>query len=204
MHLKALISTLILAASLPLFSQVVPAATEDGLQQWTIGTGFSVFSPDYGGHSRLAGGTLWINDSINKMPSFLHGISIAIEARDLSLSRSSTNPVIRVDTAGGGAIYKWSRYRNFRPYAEFTVGMGNIDYLTVGAAKFHQTRTVTSMGGGCDIRAFRSVWVRADYEYEYWPNFWITKVGSPYGAPLNPQGVTLGVIYHFGHDRRVY
>lgn len=203
MQLKSLITIFLLAASLPLFSQVAPAATEGGLQQWTIGSGFSVFSPDFG-PGRLAGGTLWIEDSLNRLPSFLDGISIAVKARDLSLETSSKEPVLRVDTAGGGAIYKWSRYKNFRPYAEVTVGLGNIDYLTSGTERYHQSRTVTSMGGGCDIRVFRSVWARADYEYEYWPNFWITKTGSPYGASLNPQGLTIGAIYHFGGEHREY
>jgi hypothetical protein len=202
-QLKSLIAILILTAPLPLFSQVVPAATEGGLQQWTVGTGFSVFNPDLGSE-RLAGGTLWINDSLDRMPAFLRGISIAVEARDLSLGSSSHEPVLRIDTAGGGAIYKWSHYRNIRPYAEVTVGLGNIDYMISDGDRYHQSRTVTSMGGGFDIRAFRSVWVRADYEYEYWPNFWITKAGSPNGGALDPQGLTVGLIYQFGSDRRVY
>lgn len=203
MNQKSLIAILILTASLRLSSQVMPSATKDGLQQWTIGTGFSYFGTDYGSE-RLAGGTLWIDDSLNRVPAFLSGISVAVEARDLSLDRPSKDPVVRVDTAGGGAIYKWFRFRNFRPYAEITVGLGNIDYTTSAGGRYHQTRTVTSMGGGCDIRAFKSVWVRADYEYQYWPNFWITKAGSPNGAPLNPQGLTLGAVYHFGAERRVY
>jgi hypothetical protein len=203
MQRKSLIAILIFTASLPLFSQVAPSATEGGQQQWTIGTGLSYFSTDFG-PGRLAGGTLWINDSLNKMPPLLRGISVAVEARDLSLDRSSHEPVLRVDTAGGGAIYNWSRYKNFRPYVDVTVGLGNIDYIISGGDRFHQTRTVTSMGGGCDIRAFRSVWVRADYEYQYWPNFWITKAGSPNGAALDPHGLTLGAIYHFGGDHRVY
>jgi hypothetical protein len=203
MQRKSVLAIFLLTASLPLFSEVVPSATTGGVPQWTVGTGFSYFSPDYGPW-HLAGETLWINDSLNRMPSFLSGISLDIEARDLSLFRSSHEPVLRVDTAGGGAIYKWSHYRNFRPYTEVTVGLGNIDYMTSGTDRYHQSRTVTSMGGGFDVRAFRSVWVRADYEYEYWPNFWINKAGSPTGAALNPQGLTIGAIYHFGRDRRVY
>jgi hypothetical protein len=60
------------------------------------------------------------------------------------------------------------------------------------------------MGGGLDVRVFRAVWVRADYEYQYWPNFWITKANPTTGAGLDPQGLTVGAIYHFGRDRRVY
>jgi len=204
MQRKSAIAIFILMASLPLFSEVVPSAAQGGgLPQWTVGTGFSYFSPNYGpGH--LAGGTLWINDSLNGMPSFLSGISLDIEARDLSLYRSSNEPVTRVDTAAVGAIYTWSHFRKFHPYAGVTGGLGNIDYMIPGGDKYHQSRTVTSMSGGCDIRAFKSVWVRADYEYQYWPNFWITKKSAPNGAPIDPNGLTIGAIYHFGHDRRVY
>jgi hypothetical protein len=205
MHRKSVIALLVLMASLPLFSEVVPSATQGGgVPQWTVGTGFSYFSPDYGPW-HLAGGTLWINDSLNRMPSFLSGLSLDIEARDLSLFNSSHDPVTRIDTAAGGAIYKLSRYRNFRPYGKVTVGLGNIDYMPSGTHRYNQSRTVTGMGGGCDIRAFRSVWVRADYEFQYWPNFWVTKQSNyRTGAAIDPNGLTIGAVYHFGHDRRVY
>jgi hypothetical protein len=205
MQRKFVLAIFFLTASLPLFSQVAPAAMESGLQRWTVGAGFSFFSPDYGDF-HLAGGTLWIDDSLNlrQMPEALRGLSIAIEARDLSLDRTPKNPVLRVDTAGGGAIYNWSHYKKFRPYVDFTAGLGNIDYITNGTNRYHQSRTVTGIGGGVDIKAFRSVWVRADYEYQFWPNFWITKVGSPNGAALNPQGLTVGAIYRFGSDRHGY
>jgi opacity protein-like surface antigen len=189
-----------LAASLPLFSQVVPAATGSGLPQWSFGAGFSDFNPDLG-HGRLAGGTLWIDYTVKGLPRSLRGISIAIEGRDLSFDRSSTEAVLRVDTAGGGAIYKWPHFTNFRPYANVIVGLGNIDYMVSKTEKYNQSRTVTSIGGGLEFRALRSVWVRAGYEYQYWPNFFITKVNSPYGAPLDPQGFTVGATYNIGHVR---
>jgi hypothetical protein len=44
----------------------------------------------------------------------------------------------------------------------------------------------------------RSVWLRADYEYQNWPDFY--KNTKPSGT-LNPQGGTLGVMYHFGKPR---
>jgi hypothetical protein len=126
MQRRSLIAILFLAASLPLFCQTLESARENGPQRWTIGTGFSYFAPDYGpGH--IAGGTLWIDNSLDRLPSFLSGLSVDFEARDLSLYRSTHEPVVRVDTAGGGAMYKWSRFRNLVPYGKFTASLGNVD-----------------------------------------------------------------------------
>lgn len=202
MHRKSLIAILLLAGSVPLFSQALESATEGGPRQWTIGTGLSYYFPSYGPGS-IAGETLWIDNSLERVPQFLSGLSVDFEARNLGFARSSNQPVLRVDTAGGGAMYKWNHFSKVIPYGKVTEGLGNIDYIA-GTGRAHQGRGVTGAGGGCDIRAFGSVWVRADYEYEYWPNFWIKTVGSPTGAALNPQGLTIGAIYHFGHDRRVY
>jgi hypothetical protein len=202
MHRKSLLAILLLTASLPLFSQTLESATEEGPRQWTIGSGVSYFTPSYG-PGRMAGETLWIDNSLNRIPSFLNGLSIDFEARDLGFARSSNEPVTRVDTAGGGAMYRWDHFSRILPYGKFTGGLGSIDYIAAGGNRRHQDRTIMGIGGGCDIRAFRAVWLRADYEYSYWPNFWYTKASSP-GAPLNPQGLTVGAIYHFGRDRRVY
>jgi hypothetical protein len=206
MQRKSAIAIFFLMASLPLFSQVMESAKGGGMQQWTIGSGFSYFSPDYGS-AHLAGGTLWLDETPAMMPQFLRGLSIDFEARDLSLDRSPNYAGLRLDTAGGGLIYRWTRFGKVRPYTKFTEGLGNLDYMTAyGTGKMHRYnsgREVSGMGGGVEIRAYRAVWVRADYEYQYWPDFWISKA-TPDGAALNPQGLTLGAIYHFGRDRRVY
>ena len=98
---------------------------------------------------------------------------------------------------GGGVYYSWRKYRSIRPYAKFEMGFGNMDYMTLKLRRVNQTRTVTSLGGGVEFRAVRNVWVRADYEYQSWPNF----NGGKSSPPLNPQGATVGVMYHFGRPR---
>jgi len=77
------------------------------------------------------------------------------------------------------------------------MGFGNMDYMTNSLQRIHQTRTVTSLGGGVEIRVVRSVWLRGEYEYQDWPNF----RGGKSSPPLNPQGGTVGVMYHFGRPR---
>jgi hypothetical protein len=53
-------------------------------------------------------------------------------------------------------------------------------------------------GGGVEYRIMPRLWVRADYEYQSWPDFFKSTV--PAGR-LNPQGFTVGAIYHFSRPR---
>jgi len=53
----------------------------------------------------------------------------------------------------------------------------------------HDTRTVEAPGGGLEFRVFHGILLRADYEYQMWPDF-LSKT-------LDPQGFTVGVQYDF-------
>jgi opacity protein-like surface antigen len=171
----------------------------------TIGAGFSGYNPDFG-HGHLLGGTLWIGYFPNKVPSLLRGIGVEVEARDLNYGRSSTQPAnLRMDTIQGGVIYAWPHFGNIRPYAKFSGGYGNADDGITATHRNHDSRTISSGGGGFEYRVFQKVWVRADYEYQSWPEFFkhpatATKPARPSGQ-LNPQGFSLGAVYHFGDSR---
>jgi opacity protein-like surface antigen len=75
------------------------------------------------------------------------------------------------------------------------MGFGNMDDMSHYPTRINQTRTVTSLGGGVELRAFRNVWVRIDYEHQSWPDFFFK--GTHPVATLNPQGFTVGALYHF-------
>ena len=181
-------------------TQTVPAAIGPrAFSPFAIGVGFSGYNPD-DGHGHLLGGTLWIDYLPNRVPHLLRGLGIEVEARDLSLGRSTSEPVnMRIDYAGGGLIYSWPRFRRFRPYAKCFMGFGNADdgYNPRTKHYNHDSRTVTSFGGGLDYRAFKSVWVRGDYEYQTWPTVFKHSTPNPPAGRLNPQGFTLGAMYHF-------
>jgi opacity protein-like surface antigen len=183
------------AISLPLLSQTAPSATEVGLPL-AVGAGFSNYDVDWG-HGRMDGTTLWMDYMLKPVPSLLHGIGIEAEARDISLNRGNQPSNFRLDTAGGGVIYKWPHYRNFHPYGKFIVNYGSIDFS--GIPNFpnykHDSRTIYAVGGGLEYRAFRHIWVRADYEYQAWPNL--------LSNTLDPQGFTAGAAYDFSlvHSR---
>ena len=91
-------------------------------------------------------------------------------------------------------MYSWRNFKNFSPYAKFLIGYGNVDYLRASSIRAHDSRTVTTLGGGAEFRAYRNVWVRGDYEYQFWPDFWKNNV--PAGS-LTPQGFTVGATYDF-------
>jgi hypothetical protein len=186
---------LLFCAMVPMPAQTTPAATETR-QPWAIGAGISGFKPDLG-HGHLYGGTLWIDYMPTRVPSLLRGIGLEVEARDLNYGRSSSlSSNLRQDTIGGGVIYSWPHFHSFRPYGKFLIGYGNTDYGRKPDHRLHDSRTVTSCGGGVEYRLSSHVWLRGDYEYQFWPSFY--KATKPAGK-LNPQGFTVGALYHFGH-----
>lgn len=175
---------------------------------------------DYNGHRRpIYGATLWIDWHFTHLPRYLSGLGFEAIARDASkwgpieLSKGypdyncqggtlpqdcQPNPSgQREDTAEGGAIYTWRRYAKLHPYGKFLIGFGSMDfpagdaYNKNGSPYTHDTRTVYAPGGGLEYRISRTVDIRADYEYQFWPYF----LGNPH--PLNPQGYSVGATYSF-------
>lgn len=191
---RLILAVLITAVVIPqMYSQVVPAETRSTLPI-SIGAGLSGFDASYGS-GLLLGGALWIDYTPQQVPRRLQGIGVEIEARDLSLHRSSSQPPnLRLDTAGGGVIYSWHHFDHFRPYAKFLVAYGNVDSEPFPPVRVHDSRTITVFGGGVEYQVHRNIWARGDYEYQSWPDFW--KNTTPAGS-LSPNGFTVGASYHF-------
>jgi opacity protein-like surface antigen len=195
-------SKIFLALALPMLftalavsssAQVVPAATEGSGWKLDAGAGVSDFHMDYGRGNEW-GGTLWVDADINTGPLFLHGLGVEMEARDLSIDRAPMLPNhMRTDTAGGGPIYSWHHFSRVRPYGKYLVSFGNLD---MRKDAYHFTSVLYSPGGGVEYRPFGHVWLRADYEYQIWLNLFAPKWN------FDPQGVTVGAVYEFGHGWR--
>jgi len=171
-------------------AQAVPDAHEEHLS-FSIGVGASSYDLDWG-HSnalRVIGPTLWVDWFPAMLQRRLNGLGIEMTARDLHYNTSPTQRNIRTDTLGGGAVYRWDHFRNFQPYAKAEWSLGNIDYPKPAT---HETRTVSSYGGGFNYRLYDALWLRADEEYQVWPDIF-----DRHGKSLCPQGITLGVVYGF-------
>jgi opacity protein-like surface antigen len=191
-----------LGVAFSVHAQSAPSAIEIQFP-FAIGAGFSGYNPDYG-HGHILGGTLWIDYFPRRVPSVLRGIGVEAEARDLNYGRSPALPGnLRQDTAEGGLIYSWPHFRAFRPYGKLSCGYGNADAESTKGVRFHDSRTIFSGGGGFEYRVFPTLSLRADYEYQVWPDFFKhpATVNPPQPARpsglLNPQGFTLGAVYHF-------
>jgi opacity protein-like surface antigen len=189
MRMKLIVASLLLAAAFPVSAQVVPTAEQHGLPL-VVGVGFSDFYTDWDG--RIDGVTVWADWNFYRAPSLLRGLGIEAEFRDLNYARTGTVPELRQDTAAIGAIYTWRHYRRVHPYAKYLVGVGSIDFGHMSPTYSHDSRTIYTPGGGIEYRAWRNVWVRGDYEYQYWTNFFRHHT-------MNPNGFTVGVSYDFRH-----
>lgn len=193
MSLKTFVVALSVASAMPLFSQVVPSATDRHLQL-KIGAGFSDYYGDLT-NATLIGGALWIDVVPPHLPQALDGLGLEIEARDVETSQNSPNEfgVFREATAGGGVTYTWHRYRTFRPYAKFIADLAGQNFNVRPFASFHhENQLAYAPGGGVDYALTHHLWLRGDYEFQFWPN--------PYSRPswyLDPTGVSIGLLWDF-------
>jgi len=172
------------------FSQVVPAAHQ-GQLPFAIGAGASNFDVDWG-KNRMEGFTLW--GQWRPRPSgALSGLGIDAEVRDIDYGRSSnTIPSnFKQVTFAGGPMYTVRALHNFQPYGKYLFGFGSIDFHVADPYYTHDTRNVYAPGFGFQYRLIHHLWVRADYEYQFWPHF----LGN--NKTLDPQGFTLGFSYDF-------
>jgi opacity protein-like surface antigen len=194
LRVKLGLAAFLLLAVLPAFSQVTQAVNQSG-GSLVVGVGYSRY---YTGmiKTRLEAPTVWADWSFVNRSKFLSGLGIEAEIRDLDLGQPGTS-TLRQFTAGGGPIYTCRHFRNVHPYAKFLVDYGMMDHFkinTLPASYDSDKWTIYAPGGGVEYRTWRNVWVRADYEYQFWP----VDFHSP-STYLNPNGVTVGVSYDLSH-----
>jgi opacity protein-like surface antigen len=188
-YLGLTLAVLFVCATYPVLAQTAPTATRNN-PQFAIGAGVSGFNADWG-HGIIMGETVWGDYTPTRVPLLLKGIGLEVELRDLDFGRTQTVPPLLVyQTAGGGVIYTWRRFNNIRPYGKFLEEFGGLTWRPSGPIYHHDTRNATIAGGGLEYRTWHNVWLRADYEYQFWPDLFG-------GKTLDPKGFTLGAMYHF-------
>lgn len=185
---KVIFTTLLGVGGLSGNCQVSPAANRGGVPI-VIGTGFSDFSIDWGPGQRMEGVSVWADWFPNRMPADLNGLGVEAEGRDIDIGRPAGITRMRQDTGLAGPIYGWNRYRSFRPYVKFLAGIGSIDFPPSGTYS-HDTFSVFSPGGGVEYRVWEHIWIRGDYDYQFWHHTFGNN-------DLTPTGFTVGVSYDF-------
>jgi opacity protein-like surface antigen len=187
---KLTLAALFAVLSVPAFSQAAPAAEQGGLPL-AVGGGFSDFSTDFG-PIRMYGAAAWADWSFYGRPRFLQGFGLEAEARDLNYGKPASYPgKLRQDTVMGGATYTWRHFHSLNPYVKFMLGYGVVEFAAAPGTNPYYTldsRTIYGPGGGLEYRVFRNVSLRADYEYQAWPNLFGSKT-------LDPNGFTFGAMY---------
>lgn len=191
MRLKFVLAALFLTASLPAFSQVAPTATQEGANRLAVGGGFSFVDPDWGVGEMYAP-TVWLDYRISRVPRLLQGLGAELEGRDVNYHRGNQQYALRQDTFGGGATYTWYHFHRIHPYGKFLLSYGSIDFHGPNPNYRHDTRTVYTAGGGVDYHLIGSFSVRADYEYQFWPQLFQGH------QTLDPIAGTIGLSYRFG------
>jgi len=196
MNLKAYLPLFgaILMAGLPSCArgQVASSAQERQLPI-ALGFGVSNYDIDWGkaksGERRMAGITATLDTDLPHASGILKGFELEIEGRDINYSQPEGLSDMRQSTILGGSVYSWPYSHKVRPFAKYLWGLGAIDIARVGPYR-HDTQMVMAPGGGLECRVFGAVWVRGDYEYQFWPHF----LGR---NTLTPNGFTISTIYDF-------
>ena len=181
------IAVLVLAGSCG-FSQVGPSGRQgSGSLPLVLGGGYSNFTLDWGPRQRSNGLAAWVD--VYPLPGRLKDLGIEMEGR----SSRWGNPVpnLRQDTAQIGGIYSYSGFKTVHPFATFVAGIGSMDFPPFpGRPNYtHDNFTVTSTAAGGEIHAFEGIWIRGEYEYQWWH-----KVFGP-GNTSTPNGFSVGLQY---------
>jgi hypothetical protein len=185
-----LISSVILVLTSANFglAETTSAAGQGRQIPFAIGAGPSNFDIDYGTdrgkERRMVGITGLFDWSPPDPKGFLKGISMEIEGRDINYGQPASLPQMHQYTFAGGALYGWRANHPIHPYAKYLLGMGHIN------SPSNHTSLILAPGAGLAGRVFKSVWVRGDYEYQFWPDFF-----GPHA--LNPNGFTISTAYDF-------
>jgi hypothetical protein len=171
--LACLVLILVTAISArPAFTQVAESANAGGYSIW-VGGGVSGYYLQYGGQKNL-GITGYVDaDSVRRL---------GIEAEGRWLDFHQTNN-IHAETYLAGLRYHFNAGR-FQPYAKGLAGLGTFNFTYNYA---HGRYFVIAPGGGLDYRVNRRLSARADFEYQYWPQFTF--------GPMSSAGVSIGVRY---------
>jgi opacity protein-like surface antigen len=182
MRSRLVLAGLTFLAVLPGLGQVAPAARIKGLPLG-VGAGISDYSLDYGPGRRMIGVSAWADYRI------FHGFSIEAEGTSIFADRPKELPNMKQDTIKGGVLYRFKPLLGIHPYGKGLFGLASIDFPSDNPLYTHDTFGLWAAGGGIEYPAWRTLAIRADYEYQAYHDYF-----GPHS--LNPNGITLGATYY--------
>jgi opacity protein-like surface antigen len=205
MRSKLVLAALLILSTLPVFGQVAPAAKVSGLPLGVGGglTDFdtSYYQPDLPYWSgRMIGASAWADYEV------FHGVGVEVEGT--SIFANQPTPItpkgqhiygsLKESTIQGGIIYRYHPVLRLRPFVKGLGGIGLIDFPSVNPFYTSENCALFTVGGGIEYKAWRGVYVRGQYEYEWWKGF---RSGS---QKLQPTGFSVGATYYLRGIHRHY
>jgi len=166
-----------------LHAQVAPSARVGGLPIG-FGVGISDYSIDYGAGRRMQGPAAWLDVGV------FHGLGVDVSARSIYFNTPTGLSRMQQTTYLGGIHYEGKQVFHVRPFVRMGGGLGVIEFPSNNPLYTRDSYSVFAPSGGVEIPIVPKVFLRAEYEYQYWKEYH----GSNY---LNPTGATLGVTYYF-------
>jgi opacity protein-like surface antigen len=190
MRSKLVLAALITLSTLPVFAQVAPAVKVGGLPLG-VGAGVSDYSLDYGQGRRMIGISAWADYNL------FHGLGIEAEGASIFADKPEALTRMRQNSIKGGAIYKARPFFRIHPYVKGLVGLAKLDFPSRNPFYTSDTFTMYAVGGGAEYRVWKTLYARADYEYQFWPNVFGSRT-------LDPNGYTFGATYYLRGVHRHY
>ena len=168
-----LLALLCLVAAVPLCHGQAAESADAGRAMVWAGVGASGYTVQYGSRN-LLGVTAWVDaDTIRH-------IGLEGEGRWLDWHQQAN---VHAETYLGGVRYHFNVGRT-QPYVK---GLAGIGFFTFPYNFANGRYFVAAPGGGVDYRLTKRLGVRADFEYQYWPQF-------TFGA-MSSAGATIGLRY---------
>lgn len=181
MSFRSLFLSSLLLSSVWACAQTVPDARA-GLSRITVGGYYSYFDTGYTGY-RMSGPGAYIDWS----SSTLWHIGAEAEGRWLVINGPND---FSEYTYLAGPRYRYAVGQHLKPYAKVLLGAGELNFPYHLA---HGGYFAIAPGAGIDFAVSRRWGLRADYEYQIWPD----AVGIPGipGPALKPNGVSAGISF---------
>jgi opacity protein-like surface antigen len=177
----SVVLSLVIVLPSALHAQATAAATRGGIAQ--AGAAYTVSNEDQYPGRHLQGLTLYGTFDLNNHIGVEGNVHLAsIFKSYFDYKENSYNAGLR-----------WAQhYRKFTPYAKGLVGFGHATAPSptqIVGGSTPGTYFLFALGGGLDYGLSEKINLRADFEYQRWPNF------PPHG--LTPPLFSVGAAYRF-------
>lgn len=188
---KLFIGIAVTLVSVSCAAQVAPAVHVHPVRSTTVGGGMMYLSADWGrGNINRWGPSGWATITI------WHDFSLIAEGRSSFIGGNSFASNFKYFSGGGGVIWISDYYGRFQPLLKAEAGYASLSHPSNLSGHFHDTSNIWTVGGGFEYHIHRNLWARAEYSYDWFPNFQSSVTHTKDG--LNPRGITLGATYRFG------